>query len=58
MRVCSGCKKSRWEGKKVDGKFICIECLARKAEKISAAVAFAEEGEVRVATEILEGDKK
>jgi len=33
MRVCFKCGKSKWEGKKKDGKFVCAECLAKKAKE-------------------------
>lgn len=32
MRLCNECKHHRWEGKKLEGKFTCAECLAKKLE--------------------------
>ena len=33
MRVCAKCGKGNWQGAKKDGKFICAECLMKKAKE-------------------------
>lgn len=37
MRSCAICGRGRWEGKKKDGKFVCVECLAKEIEKKAEA---------------------
>jgi uncharacterized Zn finger protein (UPF0148 family) len=45
MRMCSKCGKGKWQGVKKDGKFVCVDCLAK--EKL-AEVAEKEEKEGEV----------
>jgi uncharacterized Zn finger protein (UPF0148 family) len=33
MRICDVCKLGKWQGRKKDGKFICVDCLAKKDQK-------------------------
>ena len=44
MRLCAECGNGRWEGVKKDGKFICVECLA-KEDKSKEEIKAEEGGE-------------